>query len=116
MTRSGWLCGSILKSLLAVALWQQVVYSSLTTSWRPDTYPNPTVDLQKCGRRGLQSWICDPDGVLSYRSANVVEGTLKEIAAAEDPFSSSGCKRISPAAVKGYQVRRSLRKGSNSMR
>lgn len=97
--------------VLLICLWLQLTYSSATPSWRPDTYPNPTVDLNKCGRRGVQSWICDPDGVLTYRSANVVEGTFKEIAAAEDPFSSSGCKRVSPAAVKGYQVWRFFQKG-----
>jgi Modulator of levamisole receptor-1 len=105
MGRIAQLCGLLFKILLAVALWQRSVISSVSTSWIPDTYPNPTIDLDKCGRKGVRSWICDPDGVLSYISANVVEGTLIEIAAAVDPFASSGCKKVSPAGVKGYQAR-----------
>ncbi len=101
--------GLLFKLLLSLALRQQLVSSSVSSIWNPANFPNPTVDIEKCGRKGVRSWICDPDGVLSYNSANVVEGTLREIAAAADPFSSSGCSRISPDAVKGYQASRSAR-------
>lgn len=26
--------------------------------WTPKTFPNPTVDLEACGRGGIRSWIC----------------------------------------------------------
>jgi hypothetical protein len=84
---------------------RQLIGVSASTEWTPSTYPNPTVDTKACGRRGVRSWVCDPDGLLSYNSANVVEGTLKEIAAAEDPFVSAGCKKRGPGDPKGYQVR-----------
>ena len=35
--------------------------------WRYDTYPNPRKDLDQCGRLGMRSWTCDPDGVISYK-------------------------------------------------
>jgi hypothetical protein len=84
---------------------RQLIGVSASTEWTPSAYPNPTVDTKACGRRGVRSWVCDPDGLLSYSSANVVEGTLKEIAAAEDPFVSAGCKQRGPGDPKGYQVR-----------
>eukprot|EP00884_Botryococcus_braunii_P012507 jgi/Botrbrau1/21257/Bobra.39_2s0049.2 len=112
MRRAGQTYGLLFKVLLSLAISQRLVFSSGTLSgvWTPDSFPNPTVDTEKCGRKGVRSWICDPDGVLSYNSANIVEGTLREIAAAAEPFSSSGCSSISPDAVKGYQVAVALMK------
>lgn len=104
MIRAAHLYGLLFKVLLFLALRERFVSSSVSAIWTPSNFPNPTVDVGQCGRKGVRSWICDPDGVLSYNSANVVEGTLREIAAASDPFSSSGCSRLSPDAVKGYQA------------
>ena len=33
-------------------------------------FPDPQRDLQKCGRKGKQSYVCDPDGVVSYKEGN----------------------------------------------
>lgn len=45
--------------------------------WVLDAYPNPQTDTDACGRRGVRSWVCDPDGVLPYDDANEVEGYIK---------------------------------------
>ena len=44
-----------------------------TTYYTPNTFPNPQVDINKCGRHGVQSHICDPDTILSTTSANKIE-------------------------------------------
>jgi hypothetical protein len=69
--------------------------------WRPSEYPNPQVDLKKCGRRGVKSFICDPDGVLSYADANAVEGLISKIAYGEPPFLKAPCGEL---GLRGYQV------------
>ena len=51
-----------------------------------------------CGRRGVRSWVCDPDGVISYQSANVVEGLIKKIVMGEAPYARDACGRC----VEGY--------------
>jgi hypothetical protein len=33
--------------------------------WDAEHFPNPQVDVQKCGRNGKVSFVCDPDHVLS---------------------------------------------------
>ncbi|KXZ41529.1 hypothetical protein GPECTOR_413g260 [Gonium pectorale] len=69
--------------------------------WTPRNYPNPMRDVETCGRRGVTSWVCDPDGVISYESANVVEGLIKKIHAGLPPFSLGPCGRAGP---QGFQV------------
>ena len=33
--------------------------------WTLDNFPNPHVDVDKCGRFGQISWICDPENILT---------------------------------------------------
>lgn len=70
--------------------------------WSPDTYPNPLKDVKSCGRRGVTSWVCDPDGIIAYDSANVVEGILKKIYNGEPPYALGPCGSY---GMQGYQVR-----------
>ncbi|GFR48941.1 hypothetical protein Agub_g10948 [Astrephomene gubernaculifera] len=87
-----------------VALSLLVLIGSASTTfgaWKPETFPNPMKDVTKCGRRGVPSWVCDPDGVIPYDSANVVEGTLKKIFAGEEPYALGPCGSAGP---KGFQV------------
>ena len=93
MVGSGALCRAVLLlGLLAVAA---------AKPWNPSQYPNPQVDLKKCGRRGVKSFICDPDGVLSYDDANAVEGLISKIAYGEPPFLKAPCGEL---GLRGYQV------------
>ena len=71
------------------------------TPWAPATFPNPYSDVNRCGRAGVPSRICDPDSVLSTESANVVEGIIQSIEAPKLPFAPSHC---SGASEGGYQV------------
>ena len=82
-----------------------VIVSAYATQWSPQSFPNPVKNVQQCGRGGKPSWICDPDHVLSDYSQNVIEGTIHEIAAAQDPYRSALCP-TSPSDAPGYQVGR----------
>jgi hypothetical protein len=62
----------------------------------PPTHP-PT----RFGRRGVRSMICDPDGVMSYEDANVVEAIINKIGNGEKPFIRAPCGDLGP---RGYQV------------
>eukprot|EP00201_Polytomella_parva_P007637 CAMPEP_0175065058 /NCGR_PEP_ID=MMETSP0052_2-20121109/15694_1 /TAXON_ID=51329 ORGANISM="Polytomella parva, Strain SAG 63-3" /NCGR_SAMPLE_ID=MMETSP0052_2 /ASSEMBLY_ACC=CAM_ASM_000194 /LENGTH=557 /DNA_ID=CAMNT_0016331511 /DNA_START=200 /DNA_END=1870 /DNA_ORIENTATION=+ len=64
---------------------------NLTHPWTPSDYPNPFIDVNKCGRGGLKSWVCDPDGVLTKAGADVAEGIIKEIFAGLDPYALVDC-------------------------
>jgi len=70
-------------------------------NWNPRTYPNPVLDPLACGRRVPQSWVCDPDHLLSHESADVVEGLIKLINQGEDPYARAYC---GSAGMVGYQV------------
>ena len=75
--------------------------------WTPGSFPNPGTNLTHCGRRGVRSRMCDPDGVLTYEGANVLEATLADIAEARAPFGMSDCAR-KPGELPGYEVRLSM--------
>ena len=38
---------------------------SVPTYWSLKKYPNPQKDIDKCGRGGKKSWVCDPDNILT---------------------------------------------------
>lgn len=74
-------------------------------SWSPSTFPNPQSDPASCGRSHVaKSWVCDPDKILTKKSADVVEGILKDIADAREPYAPAkdcgGGQRVN----EGYQV------------
>lgn len=90
-----------LSLLCGLVLLQASVSSS---QWSPGSYPNPQTQPSRCGRSHVQrSWVCDPDGLLSKHSGDVIEGILKSIAAAEHPYAQArecGGRRQNA----GYQV------------
>lgn len=86
----------MLKTVALLVLCLQAWSSRATNAadhklWNPQTYPNPVVDLELCGRKGVKSWICDPDGIITYESANVVEAVLRKIRRGEAPYSKMSC-------------------------
>lgn len=98
--------GTLLLALLAAAACSPgalAATAAATTPWSKGDYPNPMKDTEACGRKGVQSRVCDPDGVISYESANVVEGVIQKIEAAQDPFKGDPCGEL---GVVGYQVGR----------
>ena len=58
--------------------------------WKKGDFPNPTRDLNACGRRGKVSWICDPDKILSYETTNKIEELLYSVRKNTDSGCSSG--------------------------
>ena len=79
---------------LASCFFQEV---NSTRRWLKEEFPNPTKDLGICGRRGKVSLICDPDNVLSYKTANKLEELLYSIG----KNTASGC---SSDEKPGFQV------------
>lgn len=68
-----------------------------TQEWLKEDFPNPTKDLGSCGRREKVSWICDPDKVLNYETANKVEELLYSVG----KNTASGC---SSDKKPGFQI------------
>jgi hypothetical protein len=74
-----------------------------------DNYPNPMTDVDKCNpQRGVPSWICDPDQVLSKEGGDVVEGVIKLIAAGEPTCAHSLCLALHSAAASFRKTREPL--------
>lgn len=78
-----------------------VAFTVHAAPWSPGTFPNPQKDLYQCGRRGVRSMICDPDGIMSYEDANVAEAVINKIGNGEKPFIRAPCGDLGP---RGYQV------------
>lgn len=76
----------------------------IKSQWTPASLPNPQTEPGRCGRSHVpRSWVCDPDGMLSKRSGDVIEGVLKDIASGMPPYSQAaacGGSRLNA----GYQV------------
>ncbi|KAL6778337.1 hypothetical protein ACKKBG_A17805 [Auxenochlorella protothecoides x Auxenochlorella symbiontica] len=75
--------------------------------WTPSTFPNPKVDIGKCGRR-VASNICDPDGVLAQAEADRVEGVIKDIWAGVDPYIRKKCGDEMEGYMVGVALMRSM--------
>lgn len=70
----------VMLMLAALAVASQVTAKQSIAAWTPDHYPNPQLNASVCGRPGVEmSWLCDPDGVLSVDSRNVVEGIIQQV-------------------------------------
>ncbi|XP_074662334.1 uncharacterized protein LOC141914894 [Tubulanus polymorphus] len=48
-------------------------------SWHVLDYPNPQVNITKCGRRVRRSWICDPNNLLKFEEANELDSLIADI-------------------------------------
>ena len=35
--------------------------------WDRNEFPNPQIDVKKCGRAGRKSYVCDPNRILTFR-------------------------------------------------
>ena len=81
-----------------------------SSAWTPGQFPNPQTEPRRCGRGAVasgRSWVCDPDLLLPEKEANVIEGTLKSIAAAEEPYAEARTDCGSGRRTnKGHQVLR----------
>lgn len=91
----------------SVAYWGCLLIALILpiNGWSPANFPNPQTDPARCGRPGVaKSWVCDPDRILSSRSRDVVEGILKDIAGARDPFAQASDCGSGRRLNEGYQV------------
>lgn len=62
------------------------------SSYQPSDLPNPQADTKAiCGRQGLKSAICDPDGYLSQSEADTIDGIINFINSQSNGFSPPTC-------------------------
>ncbi|KAM7431148.1 hypothetical protein ABFA07_018258 [Porites harrisoni] len=75
--------------------------------WQKEQFPNPARDIEACGRQGRVSWICDPDKILSYETANFVEELLSSVR----KYTYSGCSYVdgNPGFQIGVAVMKKMR-------
>jgi hypothetical protein len=107
---------SIRRACIAVLLLVLVPASVLSESsaakparrkrWTPESFPNPNKDVNKCGRPGVKSSICDPENVLTTEQQNMVDGLVNEIASGFSPFKTAEC---GAAGQQGFQVQQQQR-------
>ena len=71
--------------------------------WTPASYPEPSRELDHCGRFGLASQICDPDALVSLKGANIVENILGDIKLPAAPYAQAPCDGL-PNGRQGYEV------------
>lgn len=70
-------------------------------SWSPSELPNPQHDPDGvCGRRGIKSAVCDPDGYLSLSDSDTIDGLINFINKGEHGFKQYPC----PGGVSGPQL------------
>jgi hypothetical protein len=62
-----------------VCTFTVALQSNAELLWNKHNYPNPLFDFEACGRP-VQSWICDPDNIMTDESKNVIEGIIQLIA------------------------------------
>ncbi len=88
-------------------------------AWHPDAFPNPRRGGEACGRGGVQSRVCDPNGVLPRESADAVEELVRTLQA-DTRGVVNGCRdgfqlavavaqRISPDYLPGAALDRKAR-------
>ncbi|CAH1783877.1 unnamed protein product [Owenia fusiformis] len=58
-----------------------VSVTTVQQEWTAAEFPNPQSDLDvhRCGRRGKKSWVCDPNGVVSYEQADKLDTIINDI-------------------------------------
>ena len=74
-------------SLVIFAAFYFLQEGQATRGWYKEDFPDPTIDVETCGRRGKVSWICDPENILSYGAADKIEELLYSIV----KNTASGC-------------------------
>lgn len=90
----------LIKLFLALGCVSSLIASIKATSWSPSDFPNPKTDWQACNRN-VKSSVCDPDRILSKDEADLVDGTLIDLYAGNDPFARLPCAEKEP---QGLQV------------
>jgi len=87
--------------------------------WNAESFPNPNVEPDRCGRSGRKSSsICDPDSMISSTVRDTVDGIVNNLHEGKRGFKLGPCG----SGYDGYQVRlpphlkRAYRHGVNRSR
>lgn len=63
---------------------------------------NPLIDLEKCGRKGMRSHVCDPDGIIPVEQAYQLDDLIRSIYNdTQCPCSAAICR---PEGQGGYLI------------
>ena len=81
------MASALAKFLVTFAAFYFLQEGQATRGWYKEDFPDPTIDVETCGRRGKVSWICDPENILSYGAADKIEELLYSVVKNTD----SGC-------------------------
>ena len=81
------MASALAKFLVTFAAFYFLQEGQATRGWYKEDFPDPTIDVETCGRRGKVSWICDPENILSYGAADKIEELLYSIV----KNTASGC-------------------------
>ncbi len=85
--------------LLLCALLQTCI--AVEHGWKPDELPSPQRDSKKvCGRNGITSAVCTPDGLLSGSDADNLDGLINFIAEGTNGYEAAPCG----SHFEGYQI------------
>lgn len=89
-------------SLLRTVTWMTLATLALSgQTWRPEDLPSPQNDRAGvCGRPGVKSSVCDPDGFLGERERNELDGLINMIAEGTGGYEVAQCGDH----VTGYQI------------
>ncbi|PSC70754.1 glycoside hydrolase [Micractinium conductrix] len=85
------------------AVGEAAVEMELLPVWTPASFPdiNGPGGPAACGRPGVdRTALCDPDGLLSAKSKDYVEGVINAITSGEPPYTQASCGD----SMQGYQV------------
>ncbi|XP_070538575.1 uncharacterized protein [Ptychodera flava] len=66
---------------IVLCCFDDVIYcspQSTAPSWSKFSFPNPQVDTEICSHHGNESWLCDPEKILTAEQAAEIEEVLEE--------------------------------------
>jgi uncharacterized membrane protein YgcG len=90
----------LFRLFLVLGCASSLIASIKATSWSPSEFPNPKTDWKACNRN-MKSSVCDPDRILTKDDADLLDGTLIDLYAGNDPFARLPCADEEP---QGLQV------------
>jgi len=77
-----------------------VLTCGVSAAYTFSSYPDPTQDPGRCGRKGPHSWVCDPDHIISTSKADELEATLGHISQIPQDSCAQGGYQMAIALMK----------------
>ena len=67
--------------IILFQIYLLIIFMSISRGdhWSSETFPNPLVDFNSCGRKGNLSYVCDPSNYLSVDAVNFIDDVIQNI-------------------------------------